>query len=328
MNVSRFINIKNELIKCEVQFVTPAFLGGANQSAELRTPPFKAALRWWWRVLFGAQYNNEIYKEESKRFGSTDNASKVRIEIVGNFDSAKTEYFKGRDIFVTSRSRNNGQPFKINLIDYLAFGLCDRKNYTRNYFSPNSIFDMNISIHKSYKQELLLCLHALFIFGGIGSRSRNGFGSICLVSAIEKSCYDLKWQLEKPQNYPTLNCFSKLYETGKRNSWNEALSDIAEAYRKARLSLENRHSFDKRALLSLPIIAQGISNNNRSPKQFMMHVAKTANNQFIGRILSLPIIHEQQKEYNDMVQNMHLGFAKAGLIDKTDDISKLLGVEK
>lgn len=38
----------------KVTFTTPAFLGNAEQSAQWRTPPFKALLRQWWRVVYAA----------------------------------------------------------------------------------------------------------------------------------------------------------------------------------------------------------------------------------------------------------------------------------
>jgi hypothetical protein len=33
-------------------FLTPAFLGAAEQSGRWRTPPVKALLRQWWRVVW------------------------------------------------------------------------------------------------------------------------------------------------------------------------------------------------------------------------------------------------------------------------------------
>ena len=35
-----------------VRFLTPAFLGDAEQNGAWRTPPFKALLRQWWRVAY------------------------------------------------------------------------------------------------------------------------------------------------------------------------------------------------------------------------------------------------------------------------------------
>ena len=33
-----------------LRFLTPAFLGNADQNGQWRTPPIKALLRQWWRV--------------------------------------------------------------------------------------------------------------------------------------------------------------------------------------------------------------------------------------------------------------------------------------
>lgn len=39
-----------------LSFLTPAFLGNAEQSAQWRTPPLKALLRQWWRVVYRAEH--------------------------------------------------------------------------------------------------------------------------------------------------------------------------------------------------------------------------------------------------------------------------------
>ncbi len=40
-----------------VSFVTPAFLGDAEQNGAWRTPPFKILLRQWWRVAAAKEHN-------------------------------------------------------------------------------------------------------------------------------------------------------------------------------------------------------------------------------------------------------------------------------
>ena len=60
----------------ELTFLTPAFLGNAEQSGQWRTPPFKALIRQWWRMVFaaGEQAGGELVREmrEAERalFGS------------------------------------------------------------------------------------------------------------------------------------------------------------------------------------------------------------------------------------------------------------------
>ena len=40
-----------EKLEYKVSFLTPAFLGNAGQEGQWRSPPFKALLRHWWRVV-------------------------------------------------------------------------------------------------------------------------------------------------------------------------------------------------------------------------------------------------------------------------------------
>lgn len=47
-----------------IGFATPAFLGNAGQQAQWRTPPIKALLRQWWRVL---EWNRKQHNLESLR---------------------------------------------------------------------------------------------------------------------------------------------------------------------------------------------------------------------------------------------------------------------
>ncbi len=55
-----------------LKLATPAFLGGALQSVEWRTPPLKALLREWWRVAAAPDVGNlvkELKARETKSFG-------------------------------------------------------------------------------------------------------------------------------------------------------------------------------------------------------------------------------------------------------------------
>ena len=56
MLITRFHD--TETLQVSVEFLTPTFLGGADQNAELRAAPFKNLLRQWWRVAVGSQYPN------------------------------------------------------------------------------------------------------------------------------------------------------------------------------------------------------------------------------------------------------------------------------
>lgn len=51
-----------EELSYTISFTTPAFLGNAEQQAQWRTPPFKALLRQWWRVVKAPDFNYDYQK--------------------------------------------------------------------------------------------------------------------------------------------------------------------------------------------------------------------------------------------------------------------------
>src|SRR5690606_20265636 len=82
-------NTGYQQLEYRLQFLTPAFIGNAEQSAQWRTPPIKALLRQWWRVVVAAELNydvREIHKREGELFGVAGDAknsrkSQVRIRL-------------------------------------------------------------------------------------------------------------------------------------------------------------------------------------------------------------------------------------------------------
>jgi CRISPR-associated protein Cmr1 len=332
MDLSRFY--KTVAIEYDIEFLTPAFLGSAEGNAELRTAPFKAALRWWWRVLYGKSKTSEqLSSDERSVFGSTENGALVRISIEGEVPVETSDFPKGRKIPVT------GKAFSINILDYLAYGVCtydkvQRKNsYNRSYLVPGQSFKYSIFVPSALKNEIQTCLNALVSFGSVGSRSRNGFGSLAPIHNITPVDYRTDIN-SSPVEFPTLNSRSKLFVTKQSYStWEDALSEIGALYRDARTSLENRHTFIKRGYVARPIEAKRESipdtiRKTRSPKQFILHVGKQ-NGKYVGQILSLPIIFyekNKQKSYDEVIDAVHRSFSKS-MIDKTRDILKLMGVQ-
>ena len=83
-------------------FVTPAFLGNAEQSGQWRTPPIKALIRQWWRVVKSPELARDVAalrRAEAQLFGSaTDDGksasqqSKLRIRLDTWSDGALTSW--------------------------------------------------------------------------------------------------------------------------------------------------------------------------------------------------------------------------------------------
>ncbi len=86
-----------------VRFLTPAFLGNADQDGQWRTPPFKHLLREWWRVAWAEAHGwsndvNALRQAEGDLFGSAaDGAgrrSRVRMRL-DRWDSGRQTRWEG-----------------------------------------------------------------------------------------------------------------------------------------------------------------------------------------------------------------------------------------
>jgi CRISPR-associated RAMP protein, Cmr1 family len=297
--ISRFKGIEKQ--EFEVEIVTPLFLGGADsQKAELRVPPIKGALRFWWRALYGSDDLEDLKKREADIFGSTEHKSKVTIRIESNdIMPVLRDLPSGKKIMVTSK----GKTFPISIIEYLAFGLFDPKQkqnkYLRKYFEPGVNFKIGITCAKNNFSEIKKTLSTMISFGGLGSRSRNGFGAI--------HCTELS--INAPgENKDTLKSFSAFSNKSilfdKFNAydrWEDALFEIGLAYRTARLELENRHTFTKRGFIGLPIeskfekIPKEIR-EGRHAKPYFLHVSKLSDGKYQGQILFMPYLYYDQNK--------------------------------
>lgn len=335
INVSRFTDTK--VLRFTVEFVTPCFLGGADGNAELRVAPFKNALRYWWRVLYGNKYTNNILQKESDIFGSTEKASKVIISI-NPLNSIKPEK-KGFPNGVRVSVQHAGKTMKINILDYLAYGKYEYIKgsgnvYSYTYIIPGCKFEMCIqysSLSEEQAGELEDAVLAFTRYGGVGSRSHNGFGS------LKAEGLDLQWSknviIGKKQTFPILSEESRLY-IGKQSysTWEEALSEAGIYYKEARNSLEKPHFFQRRGLIARPIISKFERNipdnlkNDRIPKFLYLGVIKTSDG-YRAQILSLPILFYEEKSrvaYEKVVTDINLQLSK-NMKDATSILQKMGG---
>lgn len=134
-----------------LETVTPMFLHGENsRNLELRPPPFKSLMRYWWRTVQDCEWKS-LQKDEAKLFGSTDRKAPFSIRIPGTQNLATGSYkplpHKQKPIFNAYKA---DRPFALYLI-------------TKNGSNAST-----------YEQIAKLG----FLLGGVGNRSRRGFGSI------------------------------------------------------------------------------------------------------------------------------------------------------
>jgi len=304
---TRFKNIEKQEYKLEV--VTPLFLGGADPSTpELRVAPFKGMLRFWWRALYGSNDLKEMKKEEAGIFGSTEKKSMLHINIV-----------EASGIKVDRSNLPSGDRGTSNLgtIDYLAYGLCEYNKekkqieYVKGHFEPKTSFTLELYAKADLFPQVYDALKCFLLYGGIGARSRNGFGSLY--------CADIHIEDNPPErsNLPLkFTAFSKdkrLFRFGFHDSWDKALSEIGKYYREARLLLEEKHLYERRSLLSKPIIQAQHNSNSRHSKPYFLHVNRIGENRFQGQILFLPYQYydpDSENDYQEVCRDMNIRFER------------------
>jgi CRISPR-associated protein Cmr1 len=311
--VSRFKDIERREYECEV--VTPLFLGGADpEKAELRAPPIKAAMRFWWRALYEGNDVKQMADDEAAVFGSTEKKAVLSVSMdISEIKPESRNLPPGKKIMVTSK----GKTFPISIVEYLAYGLFDpkQKKYLRQYFDSSKKFKIVMSFPKTAERDVVKAMNAMINFGGFGARSRNGFGSLHCPTADNKTMKNegaLKTFTSFSNKSVLFNKFSTF------DNWQDALSELGVVYRAARLKLEDRHKFDERGLIAMPIESQFERNipfsikNGRHAKPYFLHVNKTTDGKYQGQILFLPYRYkpaddkaERVNEYMEVCNKMN-----------------------
>ena len=202
----------------EYELITPLFGGGTEtQKADpvsiIRVPSIRGQLRFWWRAIRGGQFGGNLQRmkeAEDKIFGAAsvgDKAgpSQVQIDLTitnrGNNLSSVNDH-RGRQVQIYDISSPYG---------YVAFPL--RENGLSVVDSIT--FSISLSYPASISAEVEAALWAWEMFGGIGGRTRRGFGALQLkgykpnVNNVKKDIEDgLKKHLlgdNFPPNVPHLS---------------------------------------------------------------------------------------------------------------------------
>lgn len=173
-------------LKAVYKMVTPGFVGGADphQTAELRLPSIKGQLRWWWRALAWAEYSeglSYIASGEAALFGS---AKSGRGQLSLWVDDRKAEVLTSGQILMNGAGNVAGQGTR-----YLGYGVLrpfgnHAGELLRPAIGPKSTIEIVGQIRAGGSSSSLDLLRrafeALGTFGGVGTRSRRGFGSLVL----------------------------------------------------------------------------------------------------------------------------------------------------
>ena len=191
-------------ITAEFSLNTPLFASGADRdSPELRVTEIKAALRFWWRAMNYSLYVTDpdgFVDTEAQLFGGA-NASQgqgVLVSLIGvdnMSDKASIRYIYkdfeelpgarylgyGLMAYADSNGNPNANPPKPP---------AKKAQLDRSCIKPGGTFKIRLNWRNKaaslgdteFQAHLVQALKTFGTFGGLGSRSRRGYGSVTLQS--------------------------------------------------------------------------------------------------------------------------------------------------
>jgi len=312
-------------ITFELETITPMFMAGADgETFELRPPSIKGDMRFWWRAYYWGQNQksvaiDEIHNEEGKIFGTTANGGRksgFALQINHQKLNPTMSKFPNHPISVVSR----GKSFPINILEYLAYGTYDYQKgqgnvFTRQYLPAGQELTVTILPHPNVdKNDIVKSFYLLTMCGGLGSKSRNGFGSVTVKNAdifrrygLPESFPDkqfLKDVLKQNPHTPPFTAFSNEMKVFKLKlppktaqeqyprwkTWDDCLAQLGKVYREARGNLEPKHQYNKRQYIGAPIVVAKSQESrlNRHAKPYFLRVIRKADHDYDGYILYLP----------------------------------------
>lgn len=161
---------------CEV--ITPMFLAGADGTTpELRPASIKGALRFWWRAMNGHLPIDEMRKLEGEIFGSTEKRSKIIIkESKPSADYSPLKYDGNSSSFMLPhkpKPKDNEKDLRS-----INKAFLQKSTFQIEFMLTGSISVKNTNYNYTFTIDSLKNLFILTsILGGLGKRSRRGFGS-------------------------------------------------------------------------------------------------------------------------------------------------------
>jgi len=316
INVTRHVNIKTMRLKVKV--LTPMFLGGSDGNAELRAAPFKAALRYWWRVLQGEVPKEALLKQETSLFGGVSEdawKSRVSVYVKGN---VTIEIPKMGNLLKIHHPEAERAKCQVDGPGYLAgMGHYDFRNgFKKRAILPGQRFELTVRYPVDQSDIIEKVIWLMNRFGTVGGRSRNGFGSFCFDTPnnVKVNCLptiDFQQALRHKNNpYPHFLTkdhkgltFWKLQELDTKDC-STLMRSLAEIYIRLRTSpffKFNNGGPGNRHLLGYPIMNHNLRDwggpGGRLPSQLRLMVKPDDNDDVNGFVLHMAHALPEDKKW-------------------------------
>lgn len=288
--------------KYHLELLSPAFAGNAAQDAQWRTPPIKAEIRSWWRMLASAQLGSwqavqQVERDLLGHAGSREHT--VRSKLLLRLD--RWESGKATSL---PPSRERLFPHGKNSMDaaaYLGYGRVDLKGNVIAGDGANTMLNAGQSVGLQLAWPENACgaewleqsVALMGAFGAIGGRSRNGFGALHVPDAAPLTSVpllDYQAALEashvqgigQDERGPLIWWSRKSYD-----DWNGTFSQFA----RIRSGLRKTHG-DRALLLAAPGQKRrlpGLETNQRIPNSLRMRPARDPAGKLRAMIFHVPL---------------------------------------
>jgi CRISPR-associated protein Cmr1 len=305
-------------------FVTPAFLGDAEQTGRWRTPPVKALLRQWWRVVYAADRNFSVdvkamRREEGLLFGNAwlENEfckSQVRLRL-DRWKSGDLRSWNGLEQPNVDHPEVQRTNYKVGPHAYLGYGPLDGRGGTKlnekvkTVVNVGECANLSIAVPDKYAPHIQQALWLMDRYGTLGGRSRNGWGSFSLYPLPLgegwgegmtppvrpwRDCLDRDWPhaVGKDDKGPLVWQTAKAYDDWKALMRELAIIKIGLRTQFVFPSVAPPHPQPlERHWLSYPITrhtTQAFDRNARLPNTLRFKVRRTSDSKLVGVIFHAP----------------------------------------
>jgi len=184
-----------------LELVSPAFLAGAEQGrkdCDLRGSTLRGLLRWWWRMIYAGKVKLEdLRRLETAIWGSTESGSPVQIALE-HLAGDPPQQFSESTLFLQQHGiRAQSRNIKTMGLYYASFGMAEKRcgmAEKRWYRPEGSRWRVTFTVRNSgipgntkpvrpvtaddVASQAAAALWLLCRHGGVGAKSRKGFGSL------------------------------------------------------------------------------------------------------------------------------------------------------
>lgn len=304
-----------------IRFLAPAFLGGASQAAEWRSPPFKTLLRQVWRMVRagrgdtlaaireseGALFGHAALKHRDTNGRESSWAFRSHVQLsLASWETGSLEAWP-RLANVHHPNVQTARNGMINAGLYLGYGPLVGSGFKEGLsaIAPGEAASLRVRYPDFAQDDIRGAFSIIDAIGAVGSRSRNGWGSLAWQSsqfetapahqALQSISRDLDdcLRADWPRAVGRDDRGLLVWQTEPFLNWQQLVKPLAELKIAVRVRFADfqRFRFGSRHLLGVPLTHHSVekwNKNTRLAGQLRFKVADAGDGRVLGRIVHIP----------------------------------------